>query len=355
MTQAVGTTGRRLALQLHSQRLADVPEYARWAEDAGFSSIWVGEGRLSRDAIVPMALAAASTRRISVGSAVIPFRTRNVALIGVTFKTLNDLAPGRVRLGLGAWWEPLASRTGLHTERPAKAMREIIETLRQLFSGSSATCQGEYVDITSIRFDDEGDEPGVVCPIPIYVGAVRERMLQLAGEIADGVVLDYQAPPERNSKYLDAIRIGAERVGRSLEEVDRPQLILCCVNDDDPASAIDEARAYVTQSIAQQPHLAEHCGLEPEVLVKLRSELTWPASRLEVRNAMRLVPESLVRRVSACGTSSEALTRIDDYLGTGCTEAVLTACDTSQRTVEAIARRANAAMMSRSSAMEPGG
>jgi 5,10-methylenetetrahydromethanopterin reductase len=115
-----------LGLTLGSDSVRDVVARAQWAETHGFSSVWVGEGRLSGDAIVSLALAAANTSRVAIGSGILPFRTRNVALIGTTFKTLYDLAPGRVRLGLGGWWEPLATKVGLHTEKPLKAMREII-------------------------------------------------------------------------------------------------------------------------------------------------------------------------------------------------------------------------------------
>jgi 5,10-methylenetetrahydromethanopterin reductase len=336
----------RLGLQLHGQRLSDIAAYARWAEESGFSSIWVGEGRLSRDAIVPMTLAAANTDRIAIGSAVIPFRTRNVALIGVTFKTLNDVAPGRIRLGLGAWWEPIASRTGLHSQKPGTAMREVVSVLKGLFAGSSVTFQGEYVDVDSIKFDAEDDDQGAICPVPIYIGAVRERMLQLAGEIADGVVMDYQAPPDRNVEYLRHIELGALRVGRSLEDIDRPQLILCCVDDDDPSSAVETCKAFVTQSIAQQPHIGEHCGLDPELVDAIRSELPWPATTSQVRHTMRLVPTQLVRSITACGTSSEAMSKIEDYIQTGCTEAVLTPCDSGQRTVAAIAQKASGKLQS---------
>jgi 5,10-methylenetetrahydromethanopterin reductase len=330
----------RLGLQLHGQPLNDIADFARWAEDNSFSSIWVGEGRLSRDAIVPMTLAATSTTRISIGSAVIPFRTRNVALIGVTFRTLNDIAPRRIKLGLGAWWEPIATRTGLHTASPLTAMREIVSVLKQLFAGSSVTYTGEYVDVGSIKFDAEGDDEGVICPVPIYIGAVRQKMLQLAGEIADGVVMDYQAPPARNVEYLHHIELGARRVGRSLDAIDRPQLVLCCVDDDDPTGAVETCRTFVTQSIAQQPHIAEHCGLDPDLIEAIRSELPWPATAAEVQHTMRLVPTSLVKSVSACGNSFEALSTIEEYFETGCTEAILTPCDAGQRTVVAIARKA---------------
>ena len=95
---------------------------AQWAEEHGFAGIWMGEGRLANNAIVPITLIAAHTKRINVGSGILPYRTRNPALMAVTWKTLDGLAPGRMRLGLGAWWEPLATRCGLPNSKPLKAM-----------------------------------------------------------------------------------------------------------------------------------------------------------------------------------------------------------------------------------------
>src|SRR5512136_2894550 len=89
-------------------------EYVKYAESRGFEAVWQAESRLVRDAIVPMAAYAASTSRIRVGSGVINNWTRNAALIASTFSTLDDLAPGRIIGGLGAWWEPLASKVGVN-------------------------------------------------------------------------------------------------------------------------------------------------------------------------------------------------------------------------------------------------
>ena len=100
----------------------DIVAQAQWAEDHGFAGVWFGEGRLANSAIVPMTLVAANTNGIKIGSGILPYRTRNVALMAVTWKTLDDLAPGRMRCGLGGWWEPLATRCGLPTVKPLKAM-----------------------------------------------------------------------------------------------------------------------------------------------------------------------------------------------------------------------------------------
>ena len=93
-------------------------EIARYAEVKGFQAIWQAESRLVREATVPMAAFLAVTERIKVGSGVVNNWTRNPALLASTFSTLDDLAPGRVILGIGAWWEPLAGKVGVHRVKP---------------------------------------------------------------------------------------------------------------------------------------------------------------------------------------------------------------------------------------------
>ena len=107
----------RVALYLQDMHpIRDGMDYVRYAEQRGFEAVWQAESRLVREATVPMAAYAAVTERIKVASGVIPIWTRNVGLLAATFSTLDELAPGRVILGLGAWWEPLASKVGV---RPA--------------------------------------------------------------------------------------------------------------------------------------------------------------------------------------------------------------------------------------------
>ena len=105
-------------------------EIAQYAEAKGFHAIWQAESRLVREATVPMAAFLAVTERIKVGSGVVNNWTRNPALLASTFSTLDDLAPGRVILGIGAWWEPFASKVGVKRVKPLVAMRETIEAVR---------------------------------------------------------------------------------------------------------------------------------------------------------------------------------------------------------------------------------
>src|SRR3989337_1468437 len=123
----------RVALYLQDKHpVRDGMNYVRYAEGRGFEAVWQAESRLVREATIPLAAFAAVTERIKVGTGVINLWTRNVGLMAATFVTLDDLAPGRVLLGIGAWWEPLASKVGVDRRKPLHAMREVVEAVRLL-------------------------------------------------------------------------------------------------------------------------------------------------------------------------------------------------------------------------------
>ena len=308
------------------------------AEAQGFETIWVPEGRLTRNSVVQMTLAAANTERIKIGSGILPFRIRSVALLGMTARTLDDLAPGRIKLGLGAWWEPLASRNGLHTAKPRTAMKEIVLALKDLLAGKSVTVQGEYVNVEDIRFDTPEDDDSPSYPVPIYVGAVGPRMMELVGEVADGVLMDFLVPPEHTARSVEHIRNGADRVGRSIDEIDCPQLLGVAVDDDDPQAAVDACKMFLTQYIGQQPHITESSGATPEQISGVKSVIGWRATQEQIREAMQFVPDELVRSVCACGTTAETIDRIGAFVAAGCTEPVLTPLANHESTIEKVAR-----------------
>src|SRR5919201_1363522 len=195
----------RVALYLQDKHpLAEAIEYVRYAEAHGFEAVWQAESRLVRDAIVPMAAYAATTERIKVGSGVINNWTRNAALIASTFSTLDDLAPGRILCGLGAWWEPLAAKVGVNRRKPIQAMRETVEVVRRLLRMEKVTFKGEFVQVEEIEIDIvHGDRSPK--RVPIYVGATGMKMMELAGEMADGVLLNYMVSPAYNRRALDAL------------------------------------------------------------------------------------------------------------------------------------------------------
>jgi 5,10-methylenetetrahydromethanopterin reductase len=301
--------------------LRDGLDYVRYAEEKGFDAVWQAESRLVRDAIVPMAAYAAVTERLKVGSGVINNWTRNIGLLAATFLTLDDLAPDRVICGIGAWWDPLAKNVGIDRRKPLLAMRETVDVLRRLLNMERVTFHGEFVHVDGIELDvvHGRREPRNV---PIYIGATGDKMMELTGEICDGVVLNYCVPPEYNIKALEMLDSGAKKSGRRVEDIDRPQLIVCSV-DEDRERAIDTTRGLLTQYLAQQPHIAKASGVSDEVVAQIQAILGWPATHEQIEKAKHLVPEELIHRITASGTPEEAKAKVAEYIKYGCTCPIL--------------------------------
>jgi 5,10-methylenetetrahydromethanopterin reductase len=295
--------------------------YAQYAEQRGFEAVWQAESRLVRDAIVPMAAFAAVTSQVKIGSGVINNWTRNIGLLAATFLTLDDLAPNRIICGLGAWWDPLAKQVGVERRKPIKAMRETIEVMKRLLNMERVTYHGEFHHVDGIELDvvHGRREPRNV---PIYIGATHMGMMELAGEIADGVVLNYCVPPAYNQEALRHIEIGAKKAGRTLDDIDRPQLIICSVSADHH-TAVQAAKELLTQYLAQQPHIAEASGTDPQTIQKIQSILGWPATREQIHEAMRYVPDELIERITASGTPDEVRAKVEEYSRNGCTCPIL--------------------------------
>lgn len=312
----------RVALYLQdSHDLRDGLDYARYAEARGFEAVWQAESRLVRDAIVPMAAYAAVTEKIKVGSGVINNWTRNIGLLAATYLTLDDLAPNRILCGIGAWWDPLAKNVGIDRKKPLTAMRETVLIMRRLLNMERVTFDGEFIHVNGIELDvvHGRREPR---HIPILIGATGDQMMEMTGEIADGAVLNYCVPPEYNDRALELLEKGAKKAGRTLEEIDRPQLIVCSV-DENHDQAIETSKMLLCQYLAQQPHIAKASGVSDEVVHQIQAILGWPASKEQINQARHFVPDFLVEKITASGTPAEARAKVAEYSKRGCTCPIL--------------------------------
>ena len=301
--------------------VAEAIEYVQYAEQKGFEAVWQADSRLVREATVPMAAFAASTDTIKVGSGVLDMWTRNPARLAATFSTLDDLAPGRILCGLGAWWDPLASKVGVDRRRPLGAMREVVTVVRALLADENVTFDGDYVHLEDVELDYV-HQPRRPKDVPIYIGATGMKMMALTGEIADGVVLNYLVSPDYNRRAMDALAEGAARAGRTVDDLDRPQLVVCSLADD-RSEALDAARLLVTQYLGQQPHIMAASGVPDSLLDQVNAVLTWPATMEQVEAASKLVPDDIVQMLCAAGTAEECRAKVDEYVANGATCPIL--------------------------------
>jgi 5,10-methylenetetrahydromethanopterin reductase len=200
-------------------------------------------------------------------------------------------------------------------------MREVVTVVRGLLADGTVTFHGDHVHVDGIELDYVHQERGPK-HVPIYIGATGMQMMELTGEIADGAVLNYLVPPAYGGEALAALARGAATAGRTIDDIDRPQLVVCSV-DRDRRAALDASRLLVTQYLGQQPHIMRASGVPAELLDEIAEVLTWPATHDEVVAASRLVPDDVVQMITASGEPDEARAKVDEYVANGCTCPVL--------------------------------
>ncbi|MDX1414908.1 MAG: LLM class flavin-dependent oxidoreductase [Candidatus Promineifilaceae bacterium] len=303
-------------------------EMVRYAEEKGFSEIWQADTRLARDCVVMMSAFLAETKRMRFGSGVLPIWTRNAAVIAATWSTMWELAgltadgQSRVMLGLGAWWEPISARVGVDRVRPLTAMREYVESIRQLFTMEEVTYQGDFVNLDRVKLDVAF---GDTSPrnIPIYIGATGPQMLEMTGEICDGVVLNYVVSVDYIRRAVELVRKGAAKAGKSVAEVDRPELLVCSLSDDDPQEAIMTGKALVAYYLGTEPHIMKASNVDEDLIKKVQEYVGWPATEADYRRAAKLIPDDVVRNLMAVGTSSACRDKVAEYIDAGVTCPIL--------------------------------
>jgi len=199
----VGSPPIRFALRVPAcHRIDEVAEFAARAEDAGFHRVWFPDSQLLlREVFMAMALAAARTERIGLGTAVTNVETRDVTVLASAVRTLQELAPGRTLVGIGAGntsVRPLGIRS-----TPASRLERSIDVLRSLM-------RGEAVDLGGVSCRLEAAQGEA----PVYMAASGPRNLALAGRIADGVMLLTGVGPGPLGSALQQVRSGASETGR---------------------------------------------------------------------------------------------------------------------------------------------
>lgn len=310
--------------------LSSAIKHVQYAELRGFHAIWQAESRLVRDSIVPLAAYAAVTTRIKLGSGVMNIWTRNPATIASTFFTLDEIAPDRMICGLGTWHEPLATQVGVQRNKHLLAMREVLTTVRDLLNLETVTLQGDFVHFTNVKIDTTVSRK-VPRDVKMMIAATGAKMMALAGEISDGVLLNYLVSPAYTADSMTQIEIGAKQARRSLDEIERPQLIVCSV-DNNRQKALDLARPLVAQYIYQQPAMMRANGIRHELIDDINHIFQSSApSHQQALQASQLVSDETVQLVTASGTPDECKAKIREYIQAGATYPVLYPLNTDIR------------------------
>lgn len=302
----------------------DQIQLGRLAEARGYSSLWVCETRLARDAISVMGALAATTERIQIGSGIVNTWNRNPALMAMTFATLNGFAPGRIIMGLGAYWDPLAAKQGINRRQPLRQMREYVGVVRRLLAlEQDVTYTSDLIHVDGLTLDLGHGEPRVPQDVPIYIGATGPKMMQLTGEIADGVVINGLLRPDYVADCLRQLRIGAQRAGRDHEVLATPTFVNVAL-DNDGDKARRAARRLLAMYLGQQPHIAMASGLPESYLDKIRAAVGgWPPRPGGLDEALDLVTDEIALNQTVAGTPEECRDQLHKWSSLGVDEIVI--------------------------------
>lgn len=192
--------------------LANALERVRRAEQLGYDSVWLNQLPASRDSLLVLAAYAQATTRIGFGTFVLPIYTRHPTAMAQGALTLDELSGGRFRLGIGVSHRVTVENLwGLRLTQPAEAMREYLTIVRALVSEGSVDVQGRHFSARG------GYQPPRRADMPIVISALAPRMLELAGELADGVAFWMCAPDYIRDFCLPHLKAGRQRAGKTFD------------------------------------------------------------------------------------------------------------------------------------------
>lgn len=217
-----------LHLSVVSSLFGSMPSFAREAEESGYASVWVAEvtGPNAFVSLVPCAMA---TKHVDLATGVVPIQIRTPGVLAMETLALNEISGGRAVAGLGVSSPVIVERWhGASYRKPVTAMRECVHIMRELFThgrckfeGKVYKCDFRHTLITSAPR-----------PPRIYLAALNPPMLRLAGEVSDGVLLNY-SPPEALPAMIAEVRAGAEQAGRNPADVDIAIYLRMCITEEE--------------------------------------------------------------------------------------------------------------------------
>ena len=276
-------------------------------EELGFDNLWLTDSSLhTRDCYSYLTLAATVSTRLGLGCAVTNPVTRHPGITAAALATVDEVSGGRAILGIGAGDRPLRA-LGLRTSSVA-TLEATVDVIRRLWRGEELT-----EEAASFRFRDAHLRFQPRPDIPIYVSASGPRTLELAGRVADGVILLIGLFPEAVAWALSHIDRGAQAAGRP-----RPHIAVFAYGaiDEDESRALEAARPIAAWFPQTAPHVCELAGVPASIVDDVR-RLYSGGEFQEASAAASLMPDDFVRRVALAGNRAQATASIEQVLGAG--------------------------------------
>jgi probable F420-dependent oxidoreductase len=297
-----------LTVPLDGIPLSEHERVFREAEDLGYTDFWTYEADV--DPWMPLALAAAWTRRATLGTAIVGAFTRGPAIIAMGAQAMAEAAPGRFCLGIGAGSNVTVERwNGGTFHKPLTRVAEVVAAVRQALDGQSMSVQGQTLSVSGFKLGRP-----VPSRVPIYVAGLQERMVREAVRISDGVITNWLSADDVR-QVAAVVRDEAGKAGKDPDTMVIACRIFVCPTTD-PAAARELFRrsitAYLNVPVYRrfQAWLGRTDALRP-------MQQAW--DRGDRKGALAAVPEGVVDELGLIGTPEECRARIQAYCDNGVT------------------------------------
>lgn len=301
-----------------SLSVRDMAALARQAEENGFDMAFFSEALLcNRDSVTALAAFGLATSRIRLGATQV-VRLRSPVVMAQTLASLDELTGGRIVLAPGACTEKHARRHGLAPITPALTLREWVESVRLLLAGGKITYKGE-----SVELDQAGLNWSPVRPsIPFWIASISRTGLRLAGQLADGVLLDAHTSPEYAENAVKILQDAVGAAGRDWGSFEVAQIIPCSVEDthDEAVDAVrwEAASRFESPNFPAETERRLRVG-EPAVNREDFPMLMHALTTGGKPAVAKALPRSLIENTTACGTPDEVVARVARYRRAGVT------------------------------------
>jgi probable F420-dependent oxidoreductase len=303
-----------ITIPLDDFSLVEHADLVREAERLGYADAWSFEAD-GLDAFSPLAVAGQATA-MRLGTAIVNVYTRGPATLASCAAGLAEIAPGRFILGIGSGSNVIVEGwNGGSFRKPATRVRETARFLRQALAGERVVFRGETFAVDGFRLQRPPARP-----VPIYIAALRAGMLAVAGEVGDGVILNWLAPADV-PRCVAVVREAARKAGRAPDAIEVTARLLVFLDEDDTA-ARRQVAAYLNVPVYRAFH--EWLGRTRELAPM------WDAwERGDRRGAVSAVPPRVLDELLLRGSIEAIRARVRDYLDAGVDTAFLALTSTA--------------------------
>jgi len=289
----------------------ELAEYARIAEDTGFDSLWVTERYFHEETFSLLGYLAAVTHKLKLGVGVVNPYTRNPALLAMAAATLDRISGGRFILGLGrSERDVIQDKMGIPYGKAHPAMEGAVSVLNSLLSGERVTATAGPFKLANAKLS-----PAPIQKTPIYLAAIGQKGLRLAGAIADGVVLNAYVPTTYVKYAVEEIRQAATEAGRDPSAIDITCMLIVRLTDD-PESMYPTLKKRLVRLLDEAfvgEILLEKGGFDPGILGPLRESY----KNNDDEKAVKLVTDEMVDAFYLVGPADKCKERIAAYQDAG--------------------------------------